>query len=370
MLLNNIIVRFAFAAAAVLSTANVWAAEIPAPQVYGRFNLLLGQYQLETLAAGVAVDEKDNWQLDSNASRLGVQGEIPVNETLAAVYQIEYEIAADDGLNSNGRELSQRNVAAGFKGNWGTLIAGKYDTPLKSAQGKVDLFNDLPLGDIRSVLIGENRPDNVVLYTSPKLGGLTFNVAIIQLEQDGVTEPAPGDSEANDSGPADSYSASAVYEQDALYLALAVDSNVLDSTDATRFVAEYTFGPVKLGAILQKAEADEEGGSIGSVGGEITQFGGPFSEQDAQFVSAEWKATKTVRVKFQHGSSESTIVPVPGVDLGTADAALTVVGVDFVLDKNAKWYVYSGTLEVEGDAVISTDSTTDQILAAGYEIKF
>ena len=54
----------------------------------------------------------------------------------------------------------------GIKGSFGTVWAGKHDTPTKLAQGKIDLFNDLE-GDIKNTFEGENRVSNIVAYSSP-----------------------------------------------------------------------------------------------------------------------------------------------------------------------------------------------------------
>ena len=78
----------------------------------------------------------------SNASRIGVKGSETLSEELKAIYKFEFEVHLDDGDN-DGDTFSQRNIYVGLQSNkMGTVIVGKFDTPLKVAQNKIDLFND------------------------------------------------------------------------------------------------------------------------------------------------------------------------------------------------------------------------------------
>jgi len=59
------------------------------PIVYGKANV-----SYENQDDG----DNDSWNLESNASRLGVKGEIDLEvQDLVAVYQAEFEISVDDG---------------------------------------------------------------------------------------------------------------------------------------------------------------------------------------------------------------------------------------------------------------------------------
>ena len=57
----------------------------------------------------------------------------------------------------NKLDLTQRNRFVGIKSQqFGTVKFGKYDTYLKLAQGKIDLFNDFA-ADMEFTIAGENR---------------------------------------------------------------------------------------------------------------------------------------------------------------------------------------------------------------------
>ena len=129
--------------AASLNATTVLAGD---PKVYGKANLSLN----------LTDDEgTDTTKLNSNASRFGIKGSFDASDSIKAIYKFEYETFiddGDDGKEDSNSEFKQRNIYAGFQGGFGTIIAGNHDTPTKLAQGKIDRFNDLVLGDIKNVI--------------------------------------------------------------------------------------------------------------------------------------------------------------------------------------------------------------------------
>jgi len=117
------------------------------------------------------------WQ--SNSGRVGVKGSEDLGGGLKAVWQFESNASFGSGSTSFGG----RNSFLGLSGGWGTFIGGKHDTPFKSVARWFDLFGD-QVGDTRNLIqrLGssisafggeswDNRPDNVLAYTSPAFGG-------------------------------------------------------------------------------------------------------------------------------------------------------------------------------------------------------
>ena len=139
------------------------------PTVYGKVNVSFENHDLDN-----GDDSADQWELNSNASRLGVKGSEKISDNLSAVYKLEYEVAVDDGSDV----FKQRNIYGGFKGGFGQIIVGKFDSPLKVAQGKVDQFNDMSDGDLKNVVTGENRESNLIQYSTPNLGPVVATLAI------------------------------------------------------------------------------------------------------------------------------------------------------------------------------------------------
>ena len=89
---------------------------------------------------------------------------------------------ADRVRRQHGRRRRQpgfgRNTFIGLKGDWGTVLLGKHDTPLKLVGRAVDLFGDT-MADSRNVMGGgsDTRANNVVAYISPSFSGFSFAAA-------------------------------------------------------------------------------------------------------------------------------------------------------------------------------------------------
>lgn len=358
-LLPLLIAGMGFAAAGTASAG--------APTVYGKVNVTLQKFDMEEIDGGAVVEERDDWQMRSNASRLGVKGDFDISESLKAVYKLEYEISVDTGTNSNSREFAARNIVGGFQGAWGTLLAGRHDTPLKLIQEKVDRFNDLQIADIANYMVGEYRRDNMVMYTTPSWGGFAVTAAFAP------GEGATGPDGKTDDGIADTSSIALAYGAGTnLYMALAHEQNMAansaaGSSDITRLVAEGVLGPVKIGALYQMAEQHDNQDALSGVASSIGEFGSNFEDQDAWMLSGEWAITKEIVAKAQYGYSESTPL-VAGLD--DAEASMIAVGLDYKLDKNSKIFGYYAQLEVEGDNSFSNSTPNDKTFGIGYELNF
>ncbi|MBU2984934.1 porin [Saccharophagus degradans] len=281
------------------------------PTLYGKANVA---YQF-------ADDGSDSvTELVSNASRIGVKGSEKLEgSNLEVIYQAEFQVDFADG-DEGDSPFSQRNIFVGLKGDFGTVKAGKFDTPLKVSQNKIDLFNDLA-GDIKHmVTVNDNRPGNVVQYSTPTASGFSGSFAIINSEDADVDNGLSG---------------SVSYTQDALYVSLARDENVeAEDTNATRLVGQYSMGDIQLGALYEAYEAagaDSENGWL---------------------VSAKYKLDAWA-LKLQAGQS----------DINEAGGQTVSVGADRKLSKAAKLFFYYTAQE-------SDAGTDDNFLGAGVEVKF
>lgn len=233
----------------------------------------------------------DTWKLNSNASRIGLKGSSQISEGLSVFYKTEFEVDVD----GDGDVFKQRNIYAGIKGQYGSLLAGKNDTPTKQAQKQIDLFND-SVGDIKKTFAGENRMSNIIAYTTPKYGNFSASYAVMP-------------SEAVDGGLADSKSYSVNYKKAGLYVAVAADSNVKDA-DILRIVSEYKLDAWKLGFMYQENDTTNESG---------------------YFTSAAYKSDN-ITYKAQYGNNEN--------DTEGSDKTTLSLGADFKLAKNTKSFVF------------------------------
>ncbi|MDC1512475.1 porin [Porticoccaceae bacterium] len=314
------------AVASTLSMASYGFADGPIDStIYGKVNVSV---------VNADNGSADQWKLNSNASRLGVKGKTEIADGLYAVYKAEFEIAVDDG-DTKGQTFNQRNIMAGIRGGFGTVWAGKHDSPTKLAQNKIDLFNDLE-GDIKNTFEGENRVSNIVAYTSPNINGFATTVAMMP------GEGADLDGDGNDdTGLTDGISYSVSYTKDNLYIAVAGDQDV-DSQDLMRIVAQYKIDALKLGVMYQQNEDN-----LGT------------KDESGFFVSAAYKLDSKTTLKAQYGSIEDDAD-------GDKEDSLSL-GADYKLAKGTKLYVFytDNTDSSVGEA--DTDATA---YGLGMEHKF
>ena len=302
-------------AAAMLATAPFAAANGPIDgKLYGKINVSIVNSD----------GSEDTWKLNSNASRIGLKGSTQVSEGLTVFYKTEFEIAVDDGSFDNKTTapdtdkvtFKQRNIFAGVKGSFGSVLAGKNDTPTKLAQKKIDLFNDLE-GDIKKTFAGENRMSNIVAYTTPKYGNFSATYAVMP-------------SEADNGGLSDAKSYSVNYSKGDLYIAVAGDSNV-KGADLVRVVSQYKVDAWQLGLMYQENDTTDESG---------------------YFASAAYKIDN-ITYKAQYGNNEN--------DTDGSDKTTLSVGADFKLAKNTKSFVFFTDNE---------DSSSTKTFGLGLEHKF
>ena len=300
------------AIAAVLPAfANAEKVEVETPSFYGKVNVSVQNTQ---------EGDESITELVSNASRLGVKGKIALKHGLEGIYKLEYETQVDDG-DKSGQTFSQRNIFAGVKGGFGQVIVGKFDTPFKKAQKKVDLFNDLE-GDIKSAISdSDNREANTIQYSTPKMAGLVATVAHIASEDETVN---------------DGTSSSLTFSQKNVYAAIAYDTDVNLDTDVLRLVAQYSVSDFTFGALW---EQDNRAGSA--------------EDNEGWVYSASYKLNSDVKLKAQYGES----------DIVKDNAETYSFGADYKLAKNAKAFAFI-TDEAFGD------ETSNEYYGVGLEYKF
>ena len=251
----------AVSAPAFAATANV--------DIYGVLNMSMNFFdnQLEGTVDGSKVGGAD-WQFSSNASRIGFKGAEDLGGGLTAIWQIESTVNLDEG--KNGNTFATRNSFVGLKGNFGTALIGRHDTPFKLVGRAVDLFGDT-IADSRNLMgfstsafkiAGEEfdlatsdmRADNVVAYISPNWTGFSFAAAY-------STDPVSSNSSAPDQIDMSVYSLNATYTNGGLYLGGAYsDGDALEALgqdDNWRLAAGFTFGAFKIVGQYDQYNADD-----------------------------------------------------------------------------------------------------------------
>ncbi|WP_105104069.1 porin [Microbulbifer pacificus] len=261
-------------------------------------------------------DEGEGTQTDikSNASRLGVKGELPLDSGIKGIYKMEYEVDIDGEADET---FSQRNIYAGLEGGFGQVIGGKFDTPLKEAQNRVDLFNDLE-GDIKSLITrSDNRESNNLQYTTPSLAGFKASAAYISNKDAEIFDGEGNLIDTRDNGT----SVSLAYDNNGVYLAYAFDQDVeANDWNVNRLVAQYSLGNLQLGALYEEQEKADR------------------SKQDGWMTSVAYKINNWT-AKAQYGQS----------DIIKTDGETFSLGLDYKLSSAAKVFTFYTDETAAGD---------------------
>ncbi|MDD3448496.1 MAG: porin [Gammaproteobacteria bacterium] len=154
-----------------LAVAAAFAAPLAAsanPTVYGRVNVNLVHQDMDTEYDGRS---EDAWNVENNASRVGVKGSEDLGNGLSAIYQFEFGVDASD---TGG--LSGRLAYAGITGGFGTFAMGRQWTPY---YGSVDKTDIMQIGTMNDHYLGLTRVGNAVAYVTPNFNGLSGKVALV-----------------------------------------------------------------------------------------------------------------------------------------------------------------------------------------------
>ncbi len=230
-------------AAAVIAPASVMAA---GPTLYGKIHMSVDLK--DNNGSSTLGTEYNEWGLGSNSSRIGVKGSEDLGNGMKVGYLIEWGVDMSD----NGG-LSNRNRAVTLSGDWGTGLAGRWDTPFKSVGRKLDLFGD-QIGDTRNLskfATTDNRANNVVAYVTPNMNGFSATVAYVF---DAGTCLVGGAECSGDNSDANAWSFNAIYDNGPILVALAYsdynDSGLgalnTDNANAWRLGGAYSFGDFKV----------------------------------------------------------------------------------------------------------------------------
>src|SRR5690554_5101791 len=323
-------------------TTQAQEAQTLAPEFYGMLYVSLDLQKSEN-TIDATKDEPSHWALNSRNSRIGVKQDIALNDKLTAVYKIETGVEIDDG-DRNGKSFYQRDIYLGVKGDYGQIIGGRFNTPMRMAEGKIDPFNHLD-GDITAVLGGHVRVNNIVQYSSPKFANTVINVAFMP----GELEDLDGDG-ADDNRIANAFSASAVYNEGNLYAAFALDKNMpaqvttddLNRSDRVQLAAKYQMGAAAFGTIIQHA-VDSDDSKL---------------KENAFIVNGTYRINDYT-LKAQYGLNKN--------DSTKNERSLAAVGVNYHIAKNS---VASVNYTIVGNEPNGASKAEDKALTFAYNIKF
>ena len=195
------------------------------------------------------IDNSDNntdyVNVQDRDSRLGFKGSEDLGNGLKAIFKMEFKVNTSEGDFAGGR-----NAYVGLAGDFGTVLAGNHDTPLKISTGKLNVFADT-LADYKNFAQMEDvRAGDAIAYISPSFSGLTVAGAIIP---GGDVSTVAGEEDNIASG----YSVAAMYSNGGLFLSLAYEDKEdhgAGTDELTRFGAGYTMDAFSIGVVYEMAE--------------------------------------------------------------------------------------------------------------------
>ncbi len=290
------------APAAFAATANV--------DVYGVMNIAIQ----DTDANNVDMDVVDNF------SRIGFKGSEDLGGGLKALWQIEQQIDTATANNTAFGGAGMRNTFIGLAGGFGTVLAGRHDTPYKIATGKYDLFadniGDYNLGRLDGVrLIDGNhdaRASNAIAYISPNMSGFTFAGALVT----SMDHLDNGDT-------TDALSLALMYANGPLTVDFGwQDVKLLDSK-AWKLGAGYTFGDAKVGFVYEDVE----------------NWGGNNNRDRESWLINGTYNMGAITLKALYGQAD---VDAPAPATVTRDQDMFAIGADYALSKRTTAYVVWG----------------------------
>ncbi len=194
-----------------------------------------------------------NWSITNRTSRIGFKGSEDLGNGLKAIWKAEIGYNIDgDGNDGRGGWGAGRNSYIGLAGDWGTVLVGKHDTPLKISTGRLDVFADTMADYNSTVGFIDRRAANVLAYISPNWNGFTFAVA-------GVSSEDYGDKDIGDGA----WSIAGMYFNNGFYASAAWEDvsgiSAFDTNDVWRVGAGYIMNAFTFGAIYEQSQLGFDG---------------------------------------------------------------------------------------------------------------
>jgi predicted porin len=256
----------AFAAPALAQTTTGSSVEI-----YGRI-----YPQVTSAEVTGSTNPNDNFarrlMIESSNSRLGFRGQEQLGGGLAAIWQIEQRVKVDQTPNDQ-FWANNRDSFVGFRGNWGTVRLGNFDTVYKTYGAAVGNFFGISSGNFvsSSNVLSElgvapggedgagrdgqsdasgfhDRMQNTIAYETPEFGGFQIGIQWAADEKKGNPGRPPNFN-------ADLWSAAVKYEKGPIYVSVQYErhNDWLDAS--TNFAAGIAAGGNTFSALPDTTES-------------------------------------------------------------------------------------------------------------------
>ena len=285
----------------------------------------------------VSPNEDTKVGLSSNTSYIGFRGDEDLGNGLSALWQFEQGVQFDSagaGNNGFGTTNVDSQTFVALAGGFGTVLAGKLNTPYQSSTQSMDIFANT-VADYNAIM-GMNHDllvNNTLAYVTPDLNGFTGAVAYILSNAVG-SDNLPQTSITTDQ---DAYSLSGNYMNGPLSVVAAYESlNKLGSGAGAAGAKDATAW--KLGGTYTIMDAT----TLGLIY-ENTDLGGTVADQNAYYLDVAHKMGDTT-LKLAYAKIDDC----GGTNCNNTGGSQVSVGVSQALSKNTE--VYALYTQVGNDA--------------------
>ncbi len=289
---------------------------------------------VDGLNNGAATNAKSGSFISSNATNLVIGADTDLGGGLKALFSAQtfLSLGSDNNPITPADQFSNGNTYVGLEGGFGTIAAGKNDSPMKQLGRAVDLFGN-EIGDSRNIISGpspsygfDQRPGHTLFYVSPDFGGVTVKAAYTAENSVTDTTNPPGSliATATPAGKGSESSVSAVYSQGIVLGGLAYEYHSAgvyaahDAETAVRAAGSVDFDPVRVTALIQH---DTDLSGVGSASLNVWGLG----------VAYTFIPDNAIKAQYYHANNVG----------GTSNtgAHMLAVGLTHAFSKNASAYL-------------------------------
>ena len=343
-------------AAAMFAPAVASAGDVT---VYGRVQ---AEYSIEDSSAN-GQDSLQSVNDDGNQSRIGFKFKEKLGGGLTAFGKLEYHInpsqgagTANSNANQNNNAFGGRDQHVGIKGSWGSIAAGSFHAPYKTAGGvKWDAFNATHLQARRAggmsggTGIGGHNGfmRNAIYYTSPNVNGFKVQFAISPDETETVANN--GGTTNSDDGDND-YSLAVQYKNGPWHAIFAHNRNNNDSASGdetlTKAGLRWKNGPWTLAGqyeSINDSAAVDSGKAPTGIGSTQDYRVKAGDDGDILFLQGSYKAGNNIFVAT-YGQTDGDAATGTG---GDYDYDFFALGVIHKFSKKTR--IFAGYTETDGD---------------------
>ena len=231
-----------FAPAVMAQTANPVT-------LYGRVWVMVNSMK----ASSGATTLSTRTTVVDESSLIGVRGTEDLGGGLKAWFQVESSAPPDAG----GGTFGSRNSGVGLQGDFGSVVLGRWDSPMKLSAIFVDPFGQNTIGNQLAIVNQgdfNRRENNMIQYWTPNLSG--FSGRFMYGANEGKTATAnPSNVSFSLDYAAGPFRINYANEKHKDYRGNAVTGGV--SERGQNLAATFVFGPFKVGGLAQRFDATD-----------------------------------------------------------------------------------------------------------------